>query len=157
MQNEIEVIECNFDDVHHCNALVDLMNEYITDKMGGGEPYTEAQKVQLVQGLRNHPAKLVLLAKAGDAYVGLVNSFINFATFTVKPFVNIHDVIVTASWRNGGVGRKMLQQLIEKASAMGCSKVTLEVREDNNNARYLYNSLGFNDAEPRQFYWTRYL
>ena len=78
-------------------------------------------------------------------YVGLTNCFINFATFTVKPYINIHDVIVTDTWRNKGVGRKMMEKVIEKAEEMGCSKVTLEVREDNHNAKHLYNSLGFNE------------
>jgi len=133
------------------------MNEYITDKMGGGEPYTDSQRKKLVEGLKNHPSKVVLLARSGNEYVGLINSFINFATFTVKPFINIHDVIVTKSSRNSGVGRKMLHHLVELAAEMGCSKVTLEVRADNLNARYLYSNLGFHDAEPVQYYWTKYL
>jgi ribosomal protein S18 acetylase RimI-like enzyme len=110
-----------------------------------------------VEGLKNHPSKLIYLAVSDGLFIGLVNSFINFATFTVKPYINIHDVIVTGSWRNKGVGRIMLQKLIEKAKEMDCSKVTLEVRDDNSNAKYLYNSMGFHDAEPRQYYWSMYL
>ncbi|MBN1789131.1 MAG: GNAT family N-acetyltransferase [Bacteroidales bacterium] len=158
MENKsYEIIPCDFSNPAHCNALVALMNEYICDKMGGGVPYTELQKTQLVEGLKNHPSKLVLLAVAGDEYIGLTNCFVNFATFTVKPFVNIHDVIVTDSWRNNRIGRKLIEKVIEKAAELGCSKVTLEVRADNHNARYLYDSLGFHDAEPRQYYWTKYL
>jgi ribosomal protein S18 acetylase RimI-like enzyme len=153
----VEIINCDFSNPQHCSALVRLMNEYITDKMGGGETYSKEQEEKLIDGLKNHPSKLVLLAKAEDQYVGLTNCFINFATFTVKPYINIHDVIVTASWRNKGVGRYMLEKVIEKAFEIGCSKVTLEVREDNQNAKHLYNSLGFNDARPRQYYWSKYL
>jgi ribosomal protein S18 acetylase RimI-like enzyme len=155
--SSVEIIPCDFDNVSHCESLVRLMNEYISDKMGGGVPYTEDQKIKLVEGLKNHPARLVFLAVAGDQFVGLTNCFINFATFTVKPFINVHDVIVTASWRNNGVGRKMLQKIVEKAVELGCSKITLEVRADNHNAKYLYNSLGFGDADPRQYYWAKYL
>jgi ribosomal protein S18 acetylase RimI-like enzyme len=157
MTNTIEVIPINFDDPAHCSALVELMDEYIAHKMGDGIPYTEDQKEMLVNGLRDHPSRLILLAKSGERFIGLVTSFINFATFTVKPFVNIHDVIVTDEWRNKGIGRIMLSDLIIRAEKMGCSKVTLEVREDNDNARHLYNSLGFHDAEPRQYYWAKYL
>jgi len=153
----IEIIPCDFNDPAHCAALVSLMNEYIADKMGDGIPYTEEQKVALVEGLRRHGSKLIVLARAGDRFVGLTNCFINFATFTVKPFVNIHDVIVTSDWRNKGLGRTMLSKVIEMANELGCSKVTLEVREDNDNAKHLYNSLGFHDAEPRQYYWAKYL
>ena len=151
--NTVEIVSCDFDNPAHCDALVRLMNEYITDKMGDGIPYTNEQKKKLVEGLKNHASKLVLFAMAGDQFVGLTNCFINFATFTVKPFVNIHDVIVTGTYRNKGVGRKLLEALIENAREMGCSKVTLEVREDNHIAKYLYNSLGFCNTEPRQYYW----
>jgi ribosomal protein S18 acetylase RimI-like enzyme len=157
MNENIKIVSCDFDNTGHCKALVNLMNEYISDKMGGGIPYTEEQKTQLVEGLKTHPSKLVLLAIFGDDFIGLTNCFINFATFTVKPYINIHDVIVTDAWRNKGIGRKLIDKVIEIAGEKGCSKVTLEVREDNYNAKHLYHSLGFNDAEPRQYYWSRYL
>jgi len=133
------------------------MGEYISDKMGDGVPHTDEQKVLLVQGLKNHTSKLVLFARSEGRIVGLTNCFINFSTFTVKPFINVHDVIVTGSWRNKGVGRRMLEKVIEVAIETGCSKVTLEVREDNENAKYLYGDLGFHDASPRQYYWAKYL
>jgi ribosomal protein S18 acetylase RimI-like enzyme len=157
MNNTLEIIPCDFNNPDHCDALVKLMDEYITDKMGDGVPYTEEQKAMLVEGLKNHPSKLVLMALAGDQYVGLTNCFINFATFSVKPYINIHDVIVTHTWRGKGVGRRMLEKVIENATELDCSKVTLEIRSDNHNARHLYNSLGFYDAEPVQHYWTKYL
>jgi ribosomal protein S18 acetylase RimI-like enzyme len=157
MQHEIEIIPCDFSNNIHCNALVNLMNEYITDKMGGGMPHTPEQQKMLINGLKNHPSKLIYFAISGDQFIGLVNCFINFATFTVKPFINIHDIIVTNTWRNRGVGRKLLEKILDKAAESDCSKVTLEVREDNLNARHLYSNMGFFDAEPRQFYWTKYM
>jgi len=157
MDITLEIIPCDFNSKSHCDALVRLMGEYISDKMGEGIPYTEEQKILLVEGLKKHPSKLVFLAVMGDQFVGLTNCFVNFATFTVRPFINVHDVIVTTAWRNKGIGKKMLQKVIEKADELGCSKVTLEVRSDNHNARFLYNSLGFHDSEPALFYWSKYM
>jgi len=153
----IDIIHCDFDNPVHCEALVNLMNAYITDKMGDGVPYTEEQKIRLVQGLRDHPSRLVLFAVTGNQFIGLTNCFINFATFSVKPYINIHDVIVLNSWRNRGVGRAMLEKVIEEAAGLDCSKVTLEVRDDNANAKHLYKSLGFADSTPPWFYWMKYL
>ena len=155
MLPEIEIIPCDFENPGHCNALASLMNEYITDPMGGGQPYTAEQKEILVNGLKNHSSRIILLAKSDESYIGLMNSFINFATFTLKPFINIHDIIVTRHWRNKGVGRLLLKHIIEEARKRNCSKLTLEVREDNANAIHLYNSLGFLDAVPRQYYLTK--
>jgi ribosomal protein S18 acetylase RimI-like enzyme len=157
MTDNLKVIPCDFNDPRHCEALVNLMNEYISDDMGERKSYTEEQKTQLLEGLRNHPSRLILLAQGDEQFVGLCNCFINFATFTVKPFINIHDVIVTRSCRNRKVGRRIIEKVIEQAGKLGCSKVTLEVREDNLNAQHLYHQLGFSDAQPRQFYWTRYV
>ncbi|MBN1158114.1 MAG: GNAT family N-acetyltransferase [Bacteroidales bacterium] len=157
MNQTIEIIHCDFDDPVHCHALINLMNEYITDEMGGGMPYTDRQKEMLLEGLKNHPTKIVFLAVIDGNFIGLLNCFVNFGTFSAKPFVNIHDVIVTKSWRNKGIGRQMLERTIVESRRMGCSKVTLEVREDNGNARHLYKSLGFRDAKPKQYYWTKYI
>jgi ribosomal protein S18 acetylase RimI-like enzyme len=157
MIGEIKIVPCDFTDANHCKAVVNLMNEYISDNMGEGVPYTEEQKVKLLEGLKKHPSKLILLAQDGHEFIGLTNCYINFATFTVKPYINIHDVIVTQAWRNKGIGRKLIEKVINIAGEKGCSKVTLEVREDNHNAKHLYHSLGFSDAEPRQFYWSKYL
>jgi ribosomal protein S18 acetylase RimI-like enzyme len=157
MKNDLEIVPFDFNSPAHTEALVNLMNEYISDKMGDGVPYLPEQKQLLVEGLKKHPSTLIVLARAGDSFVGLTTCFVNFATFTVKPFINVHDVIVTQSWRNRGVGRRMLEKVIELADESGCSKVTLEVREDNLNAKHLYNSLGFLDAVPRVYYLTKYL
>jgi len=157
MVNNLSIIPCDLNNPAHCEALVTLMGEYINDRMGDGIPYTPEQKLALVEGLKAHPSKMILFACAGDQFVGLATSFINFATFTCKPFINVHDVIVTDNFRNQGIGRKLLERVVELAAETGCSKVTLEVREDNANARHLYNSLGFYDAEYRYLYWTKYL
>jgi ribosomal protein S18 acetylase RimI-like enzyme len=157
MNTDVTIIPCDFENKDHGEALVNLMNEYITDKMGGGDPYTPGQKIKLVEGLKNHPTSHTWFALSNGQFIGLITVFVNFATFTVKPFINIHDVIVTQAWRDKGIGRKMLEQVIEKAGELGCSKVTLEVRSDNENAMHLYNNLGFHDQEPRQYYWAKYL
>jgi ribosomal protein S18 acetylase RimI-like enzyme len=153
----IEIIPCNFENLRHCEALINLMNEYRLDKMGDGQAYSDEEKEKLVEGLKHHATALVYIAWTGDRYIGLITSFVNFATFSVKPFINIHDIIVAESWRNKGLGRQLITRVIEEAETLGCGKVTLEVREDNDNARHLYNSMGFFDGEPRNFYWAKYM
>lgn len=153
----VDIIPFDFENDRHQQALVDLMGEYMADHMGGAEPYTDSQKKQLVEGLKEHPSKIMCLARIGEEYVGLINCFVNFSTFSARPFVNIHDVIVSSQWRNRQIGRRLIERVIEEASGMNCSKVTLEVREDNSNAKHLYASMGFHDAEPRQYYWSKSL
>ncbi len=153
----LKVLECDFENPVHCETLADLMNAYITDRMGAGRPYTPEQRKQLVEGLKNHPSCLVMFVAAGEKMIGLANCFINFATFSLKPFINVHDVIVLKEFRGTGAGRRLMEGVIEHAQKIGCSKITLEVREDNEPAQNLYKSLDFNECEPVHYFWTKYL
>jgi ribosomal protein S18 acetylase RimI-like enzyme len=127
------------------------------DEMGNGKPLNGEQAKKLVEGLERHPSKLVLFVSYQDQLIGLTNCFINFATFTVKPFINIHDVVVLKGFRDKGVGRKLLTAVIEYAKKIDCSKITLEVRADNPRAQALYKSLGFDEGEPVMHFWSNYL
>jgi ribosomal protein S18 acetylase RimI-like enzyme len=155
--SQLQVFECDFSNPAHCESLADLMNAYITDSMGGGQPYTSKQRKRLIEGLKNHPSKLVLFVASGESIVGLTNCFINFATFSLKPFINIHDVIVLEEYRGSGAGRKLIEGVIEYACKLGCSKITLEVRTDNIPAQNLYKSLDFKECQPAHMFWTKYL
>lgn len=154
---KISFIDCNFSSAIHLEALVELINEYITDEMGGGSPITGTNKLYLVDGLNNHPAKIVRFAYINDNIVGLVVAFETFATFSVKKCINIHDIIVKKSYREMGVGKGLMNDVIRIAKERDCSKITLEVREDNYKAQMLYNSLGFKDCEPKMFFWVKKL
>lgn len=155
--DDIKIIECDFKNPKHREGLVNLMNHYIMDDMGNGKPLNREQAIKLTEGLEKHPSKLVLFVSYHDQLIGLTNCFINFATFTVKPFINIHDVIVLEGFRNKGVGKKLLTAVIEYAKKIDCSKITLEVREDNPRAQTLYKSLGFDEGEPVMHFWSKYL
>jgi ribosomal protein S18 acetylase RimI-like enzyme len=57
--------------------------------------------------------------------------------------VNVHDVVVIASHRGAGVGRLMLERVIELSRRRGACKLTLEVLSGNRSAIALYEKLGF--------------
>jgi len=155
--NEIEVFECDFSNVLHRQKLVELMNEYIEDEMGGGEPLKGEKMIFLINGLKDHPSKLILFASLNKQIVGLTNCYINFSTFAAKPFINIHDIIIRKNNRCKGIGKALMNAITEKAYELRCSKITLEVREDNHHAQKLYKSLGFDDCEPKMFFWAMHL
>jgi ribosomal protein S18 acetylase RimI-like enzyme len=151
----VTIEEVNFDNESHCKSFIDLMNHYMTDAMGSYPPHDEVSARRLIEGMKKHPGRLCCFAILDGEPVGLVNCFTGFGTFAAKPFYNVHDIIVYSTFRGRGVGRKLLDYVIKKAEEQDFGKVTLEVREDNTNARHLYESLGFKDDKPPMNFWTR--
>ena len=67
------------------------------------------------------------------------------------------DIVVLEKYRNAGVGRRLMEGIQQAAASLGCSKITLEVREDNHNAQYLYQSLGYRECTPKMHFWEKRL
>ena len=148
---------CDYENPLHLTALVDLLNHYMTDPMGEAPPLNKLQQLRLVDGLSNHPAALVLFVLYEGEIVGLATCFINFSTFNVKSYLYIHDIVVYADFRNKGLGKALMEKLIEISTERDYCKITLEVREDNFQAQGLYFSLGFEECTPGMLFWTKKL
>lgn len=153
----LTVVEADFANPLHRVGIVDCIDAYARHEMGGGRPLTDDLKAAMIPGLEKAPSKLILLASFNSTIVGAAVCFIGFSTFSAKPRLNLHDLSVLPAHRGRGVGRTLLQAVIGRATQMGCSAVTLEVRKDNANARHLYKSVGFSDwLSPLEF-WEKKL
>lgn len=148
---------CDFSNPDHLTSLADLIQEYMADDMGGHAPHNKLQQLRLVDGLATHPRSFVVFAILDDQVVGLATCFELFSTFEVKPFINIHDLIVSQSYRGQDIGRGLLTEVSRIAQEKKCCKVSLEVRTDNTLAQTLYRSLGFGEAEPDMLFWIKKL
>ncbi len=138
-----EISPIDLSDDRQTRALVELLDHYARDPMGGGQPLPEAVRTALVPGLRQQPGYLGFLAVRAGAPVGLVNAFLGFSTFAARPLLNLHDIVVHASARRQGIGRQLLARVEATALARGCCKLTLEVLAANRAARGAYAAFGF--------------
>lgn len=53
---------------------------------------------------------------------------------------------VRPAWRRAGLGRRMVDWLVESARVAGIARIDLELRSDNQAAQDFYRALGFRDA-----------
>ncbi len=153
---DIEVTEANYGDPIHTQGVVDVLDSYASDPVGGSEPLAAEVRARLVATLRDHPNSLVLLAFREELPVGVVICFFGLSTFQARPLLNIHDLAVVPASRGQGVGRALLNAAERLAVQRECCKLTLEVQEDNMRARNLYESFGFvdflvGDSAPTRF------
>jgi len=147
----IEVVDADLSSERGAAAVVALIDAYARDPMGGGTGLTDDVRARLGPELRarvaSGAAALLLALRDGEA-VGVAVCFAGYSTFRARPLLNLHDVAVQPGARGAGVGAALLAGVAARARALGCCKVTLEVREDNAPARRLYARAGFVDSAP---------
>jgi ribosomal protein S18 acetylase RimI-like enzyme len=143
--DEISVIETVLTGAGHQRDFLAVMDSYAADPMEG-EPLTDSVRRDLIPELRKHPAFYAFLAYADGRAIGFSLCFLGFSSFAARPLLNVHDIGVLPEYRGRGVGLRILQAIEAKARALGCCKLTLEVREDNDRARGLYRKFGFDES-----------
>lgn len=67
----------------------------------------------------------------------------------------IDNVVVAPEYRNCGIGRAMLQRLLETGYAAGVEAYTLEVRASNLTAIHLYEKFGFQSEGVRPRFYEK--
>ncbi|WP_411743427.1 GNAT family N-acetyltransferase [Reinekea sp.] len=150
----------NYHDPRDAQQLIDLLNSYAQDPMGGGEALKPEVKAQLVATLANTPGAFTVLAFVDDQPAGIANCFQGFSTFKCKPLINIHDLAVASEFRGLKLSQLLLQKVEEIANDRGCCKVTLEVLDGNKVAKNAYLKFGYagyelNPEMGKALFWEK--
>lgn len=66
---------------------------------------------------------------------------------------SILNVAVDPHWQSQGIGRRLLDNVMEEYRQNGVRRMLLEVRASNRRARQLYESLGFSQDGCRRGYY----
>ncbi|MDH5485087.1 MAG: GNAT family N-acetyltransferase [Gammaproteobacteria bacterium] len=140
----LEIVEADLSNPQHAQALVELLDAYALDPMGGGTGLSDYCKQQLVQKLQQRDDAVVILAFNNNQAVGLLNAFEGFSTFACQPLLNIHDVYVAPAVRKRGIAQNLFEKTEAIARSRGCCKLTLEVLSENYPAQAAYIKSGFN-------------
>lgn len=141
------LVDVDYAQPRHAAALLELLDLYARDPMGGGQPLTPQVRAGLVAAMAARPQVFSVLAFDGPGpqarAIGLMNCVEGFSTFAARPLVNVHDVVVHPAWRGRGVARALFARAQTLARARGACKLTLEVLSGNQRALALYAALGF--------------
>ena len=153
----MRVLLADLADASHQAAIIDLLDMYCRDPFGDSRPLSDEARANLISGLQKHGGARVFLAFEDEAPAGVAICLVGFSSFKGKPLVNIHDIAVAPQFRGRGIGRGLLAAVEADARAMGCCKITLEVRSDNALAQDVYRRAGFQGTQPETWFWSRVL
>jgi len=151
----LRIERAHFSNPVHSRAVVELLDCYHRDPMGEGCPWDVRRTDELLAGLERHPTLFVLLAWKGAQAVGMAVCLEGFSTFSARPLVNIHDLVVLPEARRQGVAKSLFAAVESEAGKLGACRVTLEVRKDNAAAQALYASLGYGAGETPMEFWGK--
>jgi ribosomal-protein-alanine N-acetyltransferase len=76
------------------------------------------------------------------------------AFWRVADQIHINNLAIRPELRSRGLGRFLLQGVLEEAERLGAIHATLEVRRSNAAARRLYERAGFHVSGVRASYYT---
>lgn len=152
---KFKIFEADLSNKKYLEDILKVLDDYKSDGMGASPPYTQNERKILKYYFESHPTVKVFLLYVDNKIAGGSVCFQSFSTFSAKIILNIHDLSVLKAYRGHGYGRKLMNSIIIKARELDCSKITLEVREDNCKAQKLYSSLGFKESKPVMYFWHK--
>jgi ribosomal-protein-alanine N-acetyltransferase len=95
------------------------------------------------------PAGDPVQAQAGGQLYGFI------VARNISPEWEIENIVVLQKARRKGLGRRLLEVLIDSVRRTNSEAVFLEVRESNRGARALYERAGFQIAGRRKSYYMQ--
>ncbi|HHW7507478.1 TPA: ribosomal protein S18-alanine N-acetyltransferase [Mannheimia haemolytica] len=103
-------------------------------------------------------SKGTLLNNQGEKYLNLKlvenNQIVAFAiSQIVLDEATLFNIAVDPAFQGKGFGKRLLSELILQLQQKNVATLWLEVRESNQTAQKLYNSLGFNEVTIRKNYY----
>jgi len=90
-----------------------------------------------------------LVAEENNSVIG----YAGLSKLTSSTTSDIQTIAVSDSHRGRGIGRSLIQNLLDFAREQKAKEVLLEVREDRPAPHRLYSSLGFEDIDRRENYY----
>ena len=95
------------------------------------------------------PFSWVWVAKVDEELVGYC------CCWEIEEELQIANLAVHPEFRNQGLGKKILQEILNRACQRKVKKVTLEVRESNQFGLKLYQAFGFTEVGRRKKYYRK--
>lgn len=152
-QSEYVVRRVSEPEPEHLDQIHRLVVEMVEEgaALGWVEPPTRSDVgellADLIQGADFDDACLVVAERVPEA--GGDTEVVGFAYWTRRdgeteqPHADIGRVAVSSHARGGGLGRRLVEGLIEYARTVGIEILTLDVRGNNHAAMRVYEVLGF--------------
>lgn len=92
------------------------------------------------------PTKIIRIsAEENGQELGYASLCLIYNDTHKEPYGLFADIIVSEDYRGGGIGTKLVEEVIKKAKELGCYKLIATSRYTSERVHNLYTRLGFTD------------
>ena len=141
-------IEIDFATADELPQLADLLAELFTLE-SDFQPDREKQLRGLRLILENPAMGRLFVLRDGERVLGMANALITVSTAEGARVLLLEDVIVRAEQRGNGLGKRLVEHVLDWAGSQGLKRVTLLADRENAAALDFYRRLGFDDSRMR--------
>jgi ribosomal protein S18 acetylase RimI-like enzyme len=97
--------------------------------------------------LLDQSSAIVLVAELKGEVIGMCSGQTIISTAEGGPAMIVEDVVVSEPWQGMGIGRRLLQKLLERAGNEGICRLQLLADRHNNKALGFYETLGWHTTQ----------
>ena len=153
MSLDTTVVRIDVASTEQCSQFEILFNEY--------SPGLSADiEFHVIKQLFDLPYFHGFICFVDNVPAGFAVCFESYSTYRAKKVLNIHDFMVSSSYRGKGMGKALLKGIEQYCCDHEYLKITLEVDEDNIAAQKLYSSCDYEDYQvvlKGLLHWQKYL
>lgn len=136
---EIRLLDAN--DAHYLrNVAVDVFDDPIVESS--------------VQEFLADPRHRLVVARDNDLVVGFVSAVIYLHPDKPAPELWINEVGVAPTHQRQGIGKRLMQTVLEEAKRSGCTEAWVLTERDNAAAMTMYTSTGGTETLPDPVMFT---
>ena len=136
----MNIREAIADDVPQLSALLDALFSIEQDFKSNSERQIRGMQLLLQTTDR---ATIKVACDVNGRIIGMVSAQLVISTAEGAPSAWVEDMVVQEGWRGQGVGRALLDSLMEWARSKGATRAQLLVDLDNEPALGYYQHLGW--------------
>jgi GNAT superfamily N-acetyltransferase len=129
-------------------AMTGLLGELFAQE-ADFRPDPDRQRRGLRLILDNPAFGRLFVLKVDGVVAGMANGLITVSTAEGAAVMILEDVVMGSHWRGRGLGRRLIEHVIDWAGEAGLARVTLLTDADNYRAQATYGRLGFSLSAMR--------
>jgi N-acetylglutamate synthase-like GNAT family acetyltransferase len=132
-------------------ATIDDLDSIVYLSEHWGHPSTPEKMRSHVQEILNHADHRVFLIQNEERITGWIHG-VYLIHMESGPFVEITGLVVDLNFRRIGMGRILVEKMIDWSGSMNCKKVRVRSNIQREEAHPFYLSIGFKEVKQQKVY-----